>query len=159
MKSFLLPILIAFCYLGPSCQVSAQTMPDTPAGPKFAFMETIHDFGAFPKDTVLDYGFTFTNAGSSALMIQSIATSCECLHVQWERKAIMPGESGVIQVHLPVDQDGPFYRLIWISSNATNNNPELGTFELSIKGSLVRPAAKKKHKGPTLPKKQPRTNF
>ena len=92
-------------------------------------------------------------------MIQSISKSCECISVEWERKAIMPGERGLIHVQVPVDQNGPFYRLIWISSNVTNNNPDLGSFELSIKGVVAKPVAKKKHKGPQARKQIPRTNF
>lgn len=112
-------------------------------GPEFSFKEKVHDFGKVFVDSPLNYTFEFTNTGNKPLVVTGIEPSCHCVTATWTRGAIMPGASGRIDVRVTPPHDIRFYRNLWIASNATNFDPALMRYEISVKGEGVKELPKK----------------
>lgn len=113
-------------------------------GAQFSFKEKVHDFGKVLIDSPLNYTFEFTNTGNDPLFITRIEPSCHCVTADWTRGAIAPGGTGKIEVHVSPPHDIRFYRNLWIASNATNYDPALMRYEISVKGEGVKELPKKK---------------
>jgi hypothetical protein len=63
------------------------------------FNETSHDFGTFSEDSpVVSYTFTFTNEGSTPLVIHQAVASCGCTVPKYTEEPVMPGKSGTVEV-------------------------------------------------------------
>jgi len=78
-------------------------MPTTqakPVGPStnVKFDQDLHDFGSVSVDSENYYAFTFKNTGSEPLLISNAKGSCGCTVPQWPKEAVMPGETGTIDV-------------------------------------------------------------
>ncbi|OIQ28843.1 MAG: hypothetical protein BM564_08075 [Bacteroidetes bacterium MedPE-SWsnd-G2] len=96
----------------------------------------------FDKD-IIDYGnistadsgvrtFTFTNTGDAPLTISKVKTSCGCTVPNYEKAAIMPGETGEIEVKYDTKRKGKFSKTLMVTSNASNKN-----VQLKIKGHIT----------------------
>lgn len=58
-----------------------------------------HDFGTFPASSpVQTCEFTYTNVGTSPLIIHQAVASCGCTVPEYTKSPISPGETGVIKV-------------------------------------------------------------
>ncbi|EDP96018.1 DUF1573 domain-containing protein [Kordia algicida OT-1] len=63
------------------------------------FDKTEHDFGTINEGDQVETKFTFTNTGSSPLLISNIKGSCGCtVPNDWPREPIAPGEKGEFTV-------------------------------------------------------------
>ena len=51
--------------------------------------------------------FKLTNISDRPLTILAVISSCGCTGVEWTRKALAPGETGVIKAHYNNDE-GPY---------------------------------------------------
>lgn len=66
---------------------------------QIAFSDSIHDFGTFASDAVIQkHSFTFQNTGTVPVAIVSVNPSCKCISVSYTREAVRPGESGSVEV-------------------------------------------------------------
>jgi hypothetical protein len=113
-------------------------------GAQLSFTEKVHDFGKVLADSPLNYTFEFTNSGNAPLFITGIEPSCHCVTATWTRGKIAPGAKGTVEVHVTPPHDIRFYRNLWIASNATNYDPALMRYEISVKGEGVKELPKKK---------------
>ena len=58
-----------------------------------------HDFGEISDGDIVETSFSFTNVGSSDLIISNASGSCGCTVPEYPKdQPIKPGESGVIKV-------------------------------------------------------------
>lgn len=73
---------------------------NVPVGPKTTinFKEELHDFGSVDAETENEYSFEFKNTGTEPLTITNARGSCGCTVPNWPKEAIMPGETGTIDV-------------------------------------------------------------
>jgi hypothetical protein len=62
------------------------------------FTEYDHNFGMVKEGEKVGCIFTFTNTGTSDLVIKSASTSCGCTVPKYSRKPVHPGESGTLEV-------------------------------------------------------------
>ncbi|WP_235831828.1 MULTISPECIES: DUF1573 domain-containing protein [Flavobacterium] len=62
------------------------------------FDETEFDFGTINAGDVVEHTFTFTNSGSSDLVISEAKASCGCTVPSYTKTAVKPGDSGEINV-------------------------------------------------------------
>ncbi len=89
--------------------------------------ETTHNFGRFHESTGNQTcKFVVTNTGDSALIITRVQASCGCTSVKHTTDAIMPGDSGVVDVTFsPTGRPGPFEKSVWVFTNTTPNKTRL----------------------------------
>ncbi|MCB0639374.1 MAG: DUF1573 domain-containing protein [Lewinella sp.] len=74
-----------------------QTEVDTSQLARFAFAETIADFGEIDEGGTVTHTFEFTNTGAVALLISDVRSTCGCTVADWPRQPIPPGERGAIE--------------------------------------------------------------
>ncbi len=140
-------LFIFFCVLTAAIGVRAQnnaTLINSEA-PAFQFTGgDTHDFGNVEDGPDAVYIFAFTNTGKEPLRLHDVSASCSCTVPDWSRTPVMPGEKGSIKVHYKTEgRLGEFERQVYIMSNAPV--PTGGErYLLTIKGTVVKPAPKKK---------------
>jgi hypothetical protein len=85
----------------------------------FSTME--HNFGVVTEGEKVAHLFSFTNTGTSALLLSSAATSCGCTVPEFSRKPVAPGQKGSLEVIFnSAGTDGFQTKTITVQSNASN---------------------------------------
>lgn len=74
-----------------------QHLPVSDKKPLMSFEKTHIDLGEVTRGESRDMEYSFTNTGNEDIKI-SLISSCECTTIKYPRKAIAPGESGVLKV-------------------------------------------------------------
>lgn len=87
-------------------------------GAQIKFDQEVKDFGRVPDTVDLSHGFTFTNIGTSTLIIQDVKPSCGCTTTALDRTTYAPGESGVIDIVWEPKGHGKQSKTITIRSNS-----------------------------------------
>ena len=152
MKKFALICMFAALVFGVSAQdVEKKEVPANGAKIRFEKME--HQYGTIQKGGNGDCQFTFWNDGNEPLILQTVKASCGCTTPKYTQKPVMPGESGVIDVHYNTNNVGGFSKTVTVTSNAVDNPRVV----LRIKGNVkqegeqtapaVQPAGKRELKG------------
>jgi len=77
---------------------SAEGEIDPTMAPAFKFESETHDFGEITQGESVEYSFTFTNTGRTALVISSAKGSCGCTVPEYSSDPVGPGETGKIDV-------------------------------------------------------------
>jgi hypothetical protein len=89
------------------------------AQPVVKFDQTTHDFGTISEDAGAVHDFTFTNTGSSPLIIRNVTTSCGCTTPEWTKQPVAPGAKGSIKVKYDTKgRPGAIDKTITVSTNA-----------------------------------------
>ena len=84
------------------------------------FNEYEHDFGKIVEGEKVGCVFTFTNVGSSPLVISSAVTSCGCTVPKYDNKPVPPGGSGTLEVVFDSSgRSGLQTKTVTVRSNAT----------------------------------------
>ena len=143
MRKLIIPL---FCLIvGVATQAIAQNKPDATKkdGPVFKFKDgDTYDFGEVPMGPEVYHDFTFVNTGNQPLMITDANPSCSCTTPVWPKEPILPGQTNKINVgYKTKDHAGPFYKDVYIQSNAIVPNGEK-RYTIHIKG-VVKEADKK----------------
>ena len=128
MKSIqlkLMTIVLAFA--------SSFTFAQEMAGAEITFEKEIHDYGKIEKDADGTCFFTFTNTGSTPLLIETAIGSCGCTVPEWPREPIAPGKSAEIEVKYKTNRVGLINKTVTITSNATNAPQSV----IRIKGEVL----------------------
>lgn len=89
------------------------------------FGEEVHDFGTVEVESENLYSFTFTNTGAEPLKITNAKGSCGCTVPNWPKEAIMPGQSGTIDVKFTPNaaQAGqPIEKVVTVTANTSPEN-------------------------------------
>ncbi len=112
---FFIPTVL-FIFLSGSI-LKAQTAAENP----LKFNKTSHNFGKFSvKDGAKQCSFEYTNSGSEPLVIYNVISSCGCTEPVWDKKPIMPGKGGKIDVTYLNDQGPyPFEKTITVYTSAS----------------------------------------
>ena len=135
MKKFALICLFASLFFGVSAQeVETKEVPANGAKIRFEKME--HQYGTIQKGGNGDCQFTFWNDGNEPLILQTVKASCGCTTPKYTQKPVMPGESGVIDVHYNTNNVGGFSKTVTVTSNAVDNPRVV----LRIKGNVKQDA-------------------
>jgi hypothetical protein len=131
-------LVLLFTLLGLICFAQQ----GNPNGPRFMFVEEVHDFGTLKENDNATYDFVFTNVGREPLVISNCSASCGCTVPTWPQSPILPGGRGTITVKFNTQgKNGAFNKVIYITSNAATQDGVKKSYEIYIKGSVV-PAAK-----------------
>lgn len=122
----------------PALPVAAE---DSDSAARIEFQEQKHDFGTIGENGgPVSCEFTYTNTGSSPLLILNAAASCGCTRPEYSKKPLAAGKSGKIKVtYLPKGRPGEFNKTIIVRTNDKQNKK----VTLKISG-FVTPAASTK---------------
>ena len=126
LSKFLLFIAGLFITIGTQAQVVEE-------GAIIQFEKDIHDFGHRNQYSDVTYSFSFTNTGTTPLIITQSKGSCGCTTPEWPRHPIPPGKTEKIKVRFDSKKVGPFNKSVSITSNATNAPTKV----IRIKGNIV----------------------
>ena len=129
-------VFICFIFALLSVSLAAQV------GPKMTFDSATHNFGDVERkggDLVKE--FRFVNDGDEPLVIKKITKSCSCTTVNYSRKPVMPGQTGVITIKYEPHkvEEGVFNRVIQIYTNASKK-----ARILAIQGNSIEKIKRKK---------------
>lgn len=102
---------------------SSRLYADEPKGADIEFMEKVIDMGTLSHDDDKQLlRLSFRNSGDVPLVITEVRTSCSCTTVKYDRKPVMPGESGVLNITVDPKKapKGNFYRVLQVHSTAVS---------------------------------------
>lgn len=72
---------------------------DEPKGADIEFAEKLIDLGMLAQDDDKQMlRVSFRNTGDVPLVVTEVRTSCSCTTIKYDRKPVMPGESGVLNI-------------------------------------------------------------
>lgn len=100
--------------------------------PEFEWVKTVHEFGEIKHNIPASISFEFKNNGNKPLIITNVVPSCGCSVAEFPKKAIMPGETGVIKGTYNAANLGTFSKVFTVNSNTGVSQT------LKIKGKVVR---------------------
>jgi hypothetical protein len=99
---------------------------------KFKWEETTHDFGKIDQGKPVSTEFTFTNSGTTPLVISNVKGSCGCTVTEYTKEAIAPGKTGNVKATFNAAAIGAFNKSIRVTANV-----EGGSETLMIKGEVA----------------------
>lgn len=102
-------------------------------GGQITFETTSIDYGTVENGSNGERIFTFTNTGSSDLVIENVQSSCGCTIPRKPEAPIPVGEKGEIAVKYDTTRPGPFRKTITVTTNIA------GIVALKIKGTVLPP--------------------
>lgn len=105
-----------------------------PTGAQIEFSTKVVDLGTLSRDDDKQMvRLQYTNVGDIPLVVTEVRTSCSCTTVQHDRKKVLPGERGVINITMDPAKapEGSFYRVLQVYSTATN-----GTQHITLKAEI-----------------------
>jgi len=97
---------------------------------KITFIEDEHDFGTIEEASgIARHVFKFINSGTDSVKLTSVRASCGCTTPFWEKEALMPGDTGKVEVaYNPLNRPGKFTKTITIR---TSGQPETKLLRIS----------------------------
>lgn len=105
--------------------------------PTMEFSEPLYDFGDIAQGDRVNYNFTFTNNGTSDLVIASAKGSCGCTVPDWPKRPIKPGESSEIKVEFnSTGKKGKQHKKVTI---VANTQPSKNV--IAIQGNVIAPVS------------------
>ncbi len=112
-------LLAGYSNTNAQTQPAATQAPQKAEGAQFKFKDgDTFDFGEVSLGPDAVHEFIFTNTGSQPLTIIDAKPSCSCTTPEWPKEAIAPGATGIIKVGYHTKKDGPFFKEVFIQSNA-----------------------------------------
>ena len=99
---------------------------------KMEFKSETIDYGEIKKGSDGVRVFEFTNTGDAPLVIEDVKSSCGCTVPKKPEEAILPGNTGQIEVKYDTKRVGPIRKTVTVYSNA-----EESVKALKIKGTVL----------------------
>ncbi len=130
-KLILLATLVFGVVLFSKAQVDVSA-GDPSSMAKFKWEETTHDFGKIDQGKPVSTEFTFTNSGTTPLVISNVKGSCGCTVTEYTKEAIAPGKTGNVKATFNAAAIGAFNKSIRVTANV-----EGGSETLMIKGEVA----------------------
>jgi hypothetical protein len=101
---------------------------------KIEFAEAAFDFGQVKEGETVEHVYTFTNAGTSPVILSQVSASCGCTTPSYTQTPILPGKSGEIKVSFDSNgQVGKQQKIVTVVSNAENN-----VTTIQLKGEVLK---------------------
>lgn len=97
---------------------------------KITFLEESHNFGTIEEASgIAHHSFNFVNTGTDSIKLTSVRASCGCTTPFWEKNALLPGDTGKIEVaYNPLNRPGKFAKTITVR---TSGAPETKILRIS----------------------------
>jgi hypothetical protein len=128
----LITTVSVLCIMLFSCNNFAQELDSKDELGVFHFEEEVIDYGTIAQNDNGIRTFKFTNRGRAPIVISKVKTTCGCTVPTYPKQAILPGESGTIDIKYATNRVGSFSKAITVMSNAEN-----GQKKLRIKGNVI----------------------
>lgn len=96
---------------------------EEPKGADIEFAEKVVDLGSLAQDEGKQLlRVSFRNTGDVPLVVTEVRTSCSCTTIKYDRKPVMPGQSGVLNITVDPKKapKGNFYRVLQVYSTAVS---------------------------------------
>jgi len=123
-----------------SCLNFAQELDSKDKVGVFHFDEEVIDYGYIAQNDNGVRTFKFTNRGRAPIVISKVKTTCGCTVPTYPKQAILPGESGTIDIKYATNRVGAFSKSITVISNADTSQKKL-----RIKGNVIAKAVASTH--------------
>lgn len=123
-----LAISFSACNSNKSSQENTQdsVSADSTGAATIVFENPVYDFGKATDGDKISHDFTFTNTGTSPLIITNASASCGCTVPDYPHEPIAPGASGIIKVVFDTSgKVGLQNKQVIIASNAATPSTEL----------------------------------
>lgn len=93
------------------------------SGAVLELAEDAYDFGVVKEGEQVAHEFTFTNTGTSPLIISNVQASCGCTTPEYSKNPIAPGDEGMVKVIFnSAGQVGKQHKVVTVTSNAASRN-------------------------------------
>lgn len=124
-------LLLAAMFACVSCDATAQRRQS-----KLKFDSVTFDFGTIDEaDGPVAHTFTFTNTGSSAVVIEKVDSDCGCTVPEYDRKPVEPKKTGKIEVIMnPAGYSGYMSKCVTVVCNDGKNR---GYTKLCLTANVV----------------------
>ena len=103
---------------------------------ELTFQSEVIDYGKIAQNANGERIFKFTNTGDAPVVISKVKTSCGCTVPEYQKTAILPGNSSEIKIKYATNRVGAFTKGITVTSNAKNKNQVLKIKGEVLKGAL-----------------------
>lgn len=80
------------------------------------------NFGEIKMGSTKTIELSFTNTGKNTLVLTDVYTNCGCTTVDWPKDPFAPGKSGILKITYNPTETGPFYKTVYVYTNAQNNS-------------------------------------
>lgn len=94
--------------------------------------ETMVDWGNISSETEQQTTFVLTNTGKEILYLTDIMLSCECMHLEYIKRPVLPGDTLHLHITFHPDVVNEFIREMYIYGNFTSS-----PLELKMKGRIL----------------------
>ncbi|WP_456438627.1 DUF1573 domain-containing protein [Psychroserpens sp.] len=128
----LFSLVSILCIMLFSCNNFGQELDSKGDVGVFHFEEEVIDYGSIAQNDNGVRTFKFTNRGLAPIVISKVKTTCGCTVPIYPKQAILPGETGTIDIKYATNRVGTFSKSITVISNADN-----GQKKLRIKGNVI----------------------
>lgn len=127
---------ILFCFFLLIIPMSYATGGDTVTDKKkdgLIFFETSYDYGKIKKkDKIAYHDFKVKNSSDKIIVIQQVATGCNCVDTEYTQKPLRPGEEGVVTIIYKTINTGAFNKRITVFTSDGERHI------INIKGEVVK---------------------
>jgi hypothetical protein len=106
------------------------TLPSDKAA--FTWSSKVFDFGKISVGVPVTHEFSFTNTGSSTLVISSVQASCGCTVTSFTKDPIPSGGTGFVKATYNAAKVGQFTKTVTV-----NANTEESIVQLTIQGEVI----------------------
>ena len=96
-------------------------------GAEISFEKKTIDYGTLKIGDVRTVEMVYTNIGKKPLLLENVTTNCDCTEVDWSKKPVMPGKTGVIKVTYTAKHTGLISKWVTVMSNAETDRVILKT--------------------------------
>jgi hypothetical protein len=116
----LLVLIVTGCGNGSGKKTSDGSDANSKGTSEIVFKEYQHDFGKVVEGEKISYVFSFENKGIYDLVISSATTTCGCTVPTYDKKPIVPGAAGTLEVVFDTSgREGMQTKTITVKSNAS----------------------------------------
>ena len=132
---YLLTFLLATAMPVMKLPLSMMTFPRSSFSPfaTFNWETTTHDFRKVALNKPVTHEFNFVNNSDQPLIISSVQASCGCTVTKYTKDPVPPGGKGFVSATYNAAKEGVFSKTVTV-----NANTEAGSFQLTIKGEVVK---------------------
>lgn len=110
-----------------SSSAEKNTAATNVTGAEISFAKKTIDYGTLHVGDVKTIEMVYTNTGKKPLILDNVTTNCDCTEVDWSKKPVMPGKTGVIKVTYTAKHTGLISKWVTVMSNAETDRVVLKT--------------------------------
>ncbi|WP_020533058.1 DUF1573 domain-containing protein [Flexithrix dorotheae] len=132
MKKYFYLIGIAMFYAATTFAQNVELASNESSKAVFTWESQAVNLGKIPQGIPAEATFTFTNTGTSPIVISDVKPSCGCTATEWPKEPVMPGKSAVIKAKYNAASAGNFNKTVKVTANTTQS-----ITTLTIRGEVV----------------------